>query len=121
MIRRMSMTVISASIKIVITICVLVGLYYVGARGFEFGVSLFSPVAMEEAPGTVVNVTFGKATDGKAAGELLEEKGLIKDSLVFYIQSLLYGYDIAEGTYELNTSMTSEEILQIVGFEKEDE
>lgn len=121
MVRRMSMTVISASIKIVIAVLILIGLFYVAGKGFEFGESLFSPIAVEEAPGTDISITIAGGTDGKEAGELLEEKGLIKDSLVFYVQSLLYGYDIADGTYELNTSMTSEEILQIIGYEKEEE
>ncbi len=120
MVRRMSMTIISASIKILIAVIVLMGLYYAGVKGFEFGTSIFSPTAMEEAPGTVVNVTFDEVTDGMEAGKLLEEEGLIEDWLVFFIQSKLYGYDIAAGSYELNTSMTSEEILEVIGFEKED-
>ncbi|MBQ9766215.1 MAG: aminodeoxychorismate lyase [Lachnospiraceae bacterium] len=121
MIRKMSMTIISASIKFAIALLVLAGLYYVGTKGYEFGVSIFSPVAMDEAPGKVIEVTFDKGTAGREAGKILEEKGLIKDSLVFFIQSKLYGYEIAEGTYELNTSMTSEEILMMIGFDEETE
>ncbi len=120
MIRRMSMSVISASIKIVIAVLICIGLFYVAGKGFEFGESLFSPVAVDEAPGRDISITVAAGTGTKEAGELLENEGLIKDGLVFYVQSLLYGYDIAEGTYELNTSMTSEEILQTIGFEKEE-
>ena len=46
-------------------------------------------------------------------GQILEEKGLIRDAKIFYIQETLseyHGY-LAPGIYELNTSMTIEEMI----------
>ncbi|MBP3542814.1 MAG: endolytic transglycosylase MltG, partial [Lachnospiraceae bacterium] len=46
--------------------------------------------------------------------KLLENKGLIEDYKVFWIQAKLYNATLYPGTYTLNTSMTSEEMLHIL-------
>ena len=43
---------------------------------------------------------------------MLEEMGLIQSRYIFMIQALFYEYDIYPGTYQLNTSMTSKEMLE---------
>ena len=56
----------------------------------------------------------------QTAGEL-EKKGLIKNIYAFLFQSRFYDYDkIYPGTYTLNTSMTSKEILQKLSEKPED-
>ena len=46
----------------------------------------------------------------------LEEKGLIRDAKMFYIQEMLSDYKdmITPGTYELNTAMSVEEMLVVI-------
>ncbi len=49
------------------------------------------------------------------AAQFLAHKGLIKSEFAFIFQSKFYDYDtIYPGTYTLNTSMTSKEILQLL-------
>ena len=50
----------------------------------------------------------------KALVQKLEEKGLINNSYVFFIQAKLYKAKMYAGTYTLNTAMTSEEMLRII-------
>ena len=47
-------------------------------------------------------------------GEILEEAGLIRDSRAFTIQAMVYEYEVQPGTYELNTSESSKEIIAIL-------
>ena len=49
-------------------------------------------------------------------GQILEDKGLIRDAKLFYIQNLLSHYKdkLQPGTYVLNTSMTMEEMMEIM-------
>jgi len=46
--------------------------------------------------------------------EILEERGIIKNAAAFEIQGRLYKTGIYPGTYELNTSMTTKELLKAV-------
>ena len=64
-------------------------------------------------------------TDGESvseAAEFLARKGLIKSEFAFIFQSKFYDYEtIYPGTYTLNTSMTSKEILQALNVKPETE
>ena len=59
----------------------------------------------------------------KEIGKLLESKGLIKDGTLFYLQNILSRYkgDLKPGTYTLNTSMTTEEMMAVIAGEKREE
>ena len=56
-------------------------------------------------------------------GEILESKGLIRDAKLFYVQNLLSHYKdkLRAGVYILNTSMTMEEMMQIMSAAEPDE
>jgi cell division protein YceG involved in septum cleavage len=69
---------------------------------------------MEAAPGTDKVVTI---TDGQSTGDvayMLRNCGLIDSELTLQIQKRFYEYEFHPGTYALNTSMTSKEILQVL-------
>jgi len=121
MVRKMAMTVISIAVKIMLVVAVICLLVWGGKKGFEFGVSIFTPTTIEEAPGTDISVTIKSGSGAMDVGKLLEEKGLIEDYKVFWLQSILYEYEIGAGEYTLNTSMTSEDILEVIGIIKTDE
>ena len=54
--------------------------------------------------------------DVKKIGEILENKGLIRDGELFVLQELISDYhnDLLPGTYELNTSMTAEQMMEVM-------
>lgn len=118
MVRKMAMTVISIAVKIMLIVAVICLLVWGGKKGFEFGVSIFTPSSVEEAPGKDVTVTIKSGTGKMDVGKLLEEKGLIEDYKVFWLQAILYECDIKSGEYTLNTSMTSEDILEVIKAKK---
>ena len=78
---------------------------------------------MESAPGTDKTVTVTADMSAKDVGRQLEEKGLIRDANLFVVQLGLSSYSgaIKAGTYTLNTSMTAEEMMQIMAAEEDTE
>ena len=57
-------------------------------------------------------MTISEGETASQAADQLAEAGLIKSRYVFMVQAIFYDYTIYPGTYELNTSMTSKEMLE---------
>ena len=82
----------------------------------------FYEEAVDSPPGTdqVFTVEEGDTVDD-VAGRLADQ-GLIANEFAFIFQSRFYEYDdFYPGTYELNTSMTSKEILQALNVKPQEE
>lgn len=112
-INKITTTIISISVKLIVYALIVLLLYEAVAKGYAFGHEIFYAEAVEEAPGhdMVVQMTDGESVS--EAAEFLARKGLIKSEFAFIFQSKFYDYEtIYPGTYTLNTSMTSKEILQ---------
>ena len=111
-INKITMAIISISVKLMLLALLILLLYEAVIRGYAFGHAVFYAEAVEAAPGHNITVVVKDGEDvSQTAGEL-EKKGLIKN---------IYAYDkIYPGTYTLNTSMTSKEILQKLSEKPED-
>ncbi|MBQ7065560.1 MAG: endolytic transglycosylase MltG [Lachnospiraceae bacterium] len=114
---------LSMIFKVSLWIIIIVVVYKCAIYGYSFGYDIFSdvPVATET---TAVTVSVA-VVDGKSdmeIGELLEEKGLIKDARVFWARVLLSDYKnkLRPGIYDLSTSMTTEEMLKIMSSDPEE-
>ena len=105
-------TVIRAVILVVLTILI----FKIGGKAYEFGFRIFTEEPMSEAPGRDVQITVSKSDDIKDVAKALEEKGLIRDPMLFRIQEKfsLYTGDLQPGIYTLNTSMTAEDMFGIL-------
>lgn len=115
MIRKTAGMIISISLQMIVCALVIIVLYDAGTKGFAFGQSIFAPSAVaSEANGKDVIVIVEKDASDMDVAKLLESKGLIQDYKVFWVQAKLYEATLYPGTYTLNTSMTSEEMLQIL-------
>ena len=59
----------------------------------------------------------------KEIGQLLEDKGLVKDGNLFYLQLKLSAYSkkLVPGIYTLNTSMTAKEMMVVMAGKKKEE
>lgn len=103
--------------KLVVWIIIIVLVYKCAIYSYSFGYDIFSdtPVAVS-SQGVTVSVAIVEGKSNMEIGELLEEKGLIKDAKVFYARLMLSDYKdaIRPGIYELSTSMTTEEMLKIM-------
>lgn len=120
MIRKTAGMIISISMQMIVCALVIIVLYHTGVKGFEFGQSIFSQKAVaSEANGKDMIVIVEEDASESDVAKLLEDKGLVADDKVFWIQAKLYEAELYPGTYTLNTSMTSEEMLQILSAKPE--
>ena len=106
----------------ILAIAILV-IFRTGQKAYEFGFRIFTEEAMSPAPGRDVAVTIVQGDSTMDVGKMLEEKGLIRDYKLFYVQKKcsVYDDDIKPGFYTLNTSMTAEERFAIIAGRKETE
>ena len=104
----------------VLAVLILV-IFRTGQKAYEFGFRIFTEEAMSPAPGRDVAVTIVSGDSTMDVGKMLEEKGLIRDSNLFYVQKKcsVYDDDIKPGFYTLNTSMTAEDMFAIIAGRKE--
>ena len=114
-INKISLAVISISSKLIIYVLIAVALVLGARKSYEFGHSIFFAPGMEEAPGTDVTVSIDGDCSVAQVGKILEDAGLIRDKAAFTIQAKCYGYEVQEGTFELNTSYRSKEIINLLG------
>ena len=115
-INKVTSTIILVSWKLIVYAVVIMLLYKGVTKGYEFGYSVFYSTAVAQEPGVNMRVTIG---DDEKLGDIavaLERGGLVKNRYAFLIQSIFYEYGGTEnpvkaGTYLLNNSMTSKEII----------
>ena len=91
-------------------------------KAYDFGYRVFTESPMEERPGTNVEVTIEAGMSAKDVGELLKQKGLVRDADLFVIQYKLSAYsgELVAGTYTLNTSQTAKEMMIIMANQSEE-
>lgn len=104
----------------ILAIAILI-VFKIGQKAYDFGFRIFTETAMSPAPGRDVAVTIVQGDSTMDVGEMLEEKGLIRDAKLFYVQKKcsVYDDDIKPGFYTLNTSMTADDMFAIIAGKKE--
>lgn len=115
-INRVTGTIISVSWKLIVYALVILLFYEGVTKGYKFGYDVFYSTAVAEAPGVDMKVTIGENENLVDIAVALEKGGLVKNRFAFLIQSIFYEYGGSEnpvqaGTYLLNNSMTSKEII----------
>lgn len=116
-INKVTGTIIGVSGKLIIYALVVLLLYEGISKGYEFGYEIFHSTPMAAAPGSDIVVEIDKGDTIKAIAGKLIQKGLIRNEYAFVVQSKLYAYGkpgkfpIKPGTFILNNSMTSRELI----------
>lgn len=102
--------------RIALAAVVIVVVFKLAVSAYDFGFQVFADIPVDEGEGRTVSVTISDGEDTKDIARLLEEKGLIKDAKLFYVQEKLSDNSghIMPGTYELSTAMSVEEMLKIM-------
>lgn len=120
-ISKIVMRLVSISFHVLVFLVIVYGLYQLGLRSYDYGYRIFTESAVTSGDGRDRLVQIKSSMDASDIGELLEEKGLIRDKWLFVIQLKLseYSKSIEPGRYTLNTSMTAKEMMQIMS--KEDD
>ena len=91
--------------------CVVI--YLIGIRLFDFGHRLFYERAMTEGEGEKVVFEIKQGDTDEIVAENLEKAGLIDDKLAFRFRARIYKTNLTPNVYNLDTSMTIKNILDI--------
>ena len=126
-INKVTGTVIRVSWNLIVYAVTVMVLYEGITRGYAFGHDIFYSPAVAAKPGVSRRVTIGEGEEVADIASALERGGLIRNKYAFIIQSIFYDYGgsdnpVEAGTYLLNNSMTSKEIILALreGVEEED-
>ena len=113
---------VSISFSILVMLLVVIGLIKLGSFCYDFGYRVFTEGPVEEEPGTDVNVEVTGDLSEYQIGKLLKKDGLIRDANLFYVQLRMSAYHgkLKTGTYTLNTSMTSKDMMAVMAAESEE-
>ncbi len=113
-------TVLDTAVKIVLIIVVVTYTYKYAMQAYGFGYRIFAeqPASSEETA-KAISISVAKEASVMEIGTVLEEKGMIQDARLFYLQELLLGYHgkIKPGIYEISSDMTAEEMLAVMSVE----
>lgn len=122
-VNKLLFSFIKVAFSIMVMLLVIYGAVKLCAVGYDYGYRLYTEPAMEAAPGKDVLVQVKEDTSSRELSDMLEEKGLVRDSSLFYVQLMLSGYreDIQPGVYTLNTSMEPRDLIVAMAPEPETE
>ena len=88
----------------------------VSRTAYDYGYETFVQKPLTQENGRIVTITVSETDTVSDIAKRLEEKGLVKDDLLFRMQEMFSDYHdmIAPGVYDLSTDMTADEMLAIM-------
>lgn len=116
-------SVFGMAFKIIAVVLIVMFTYKYALLAYDYGYRIFGETPITSGEGRTVTVTIQEDADVKAIGKILENKGLIRDGELFVLQELISDYhnELLPGTYELNTSMSAEQMMEVMSAEPETE
>lgn len=104
------------SFSILVILLIVVGLVKLGNYCYDFGYRVFTETSIDSEPGRDVVVKVTEDMSERDIGSMLEEKGLVRDSTLFFAQLKLSAYSgkLRPGTYTLNTSMIAKDMMVVM-------
>ena len=116
-------SVFGTAFKIIAAVLIIMFVFKYTGVAYEYGYRLFGEQPITSGEGRTVSVTIPEGADAKKVGEILETKGLIRDAKLFVLQEMFSDYHdcVLPGEFELNTSMTADQMLAVLSTEPEPE
>ena len=120
--KRIIGSIVLFSIKTVMVLVIIFGLYQFGGYAYDFGHQLYSGRGVNVPPGKDVAVVIQEGASVSSVADMLKRQGLIKDALVFQIQEKLskYSGQMQAGSYVLNSSMSGEDMIAVLSGHEDD-
>jgi len=115
--KNVTVSLAGSILKFIIFIAIIVFVFRLATTAYDFGYRVFTEEPMSNPPGVEISVAITDDMSTMDIGKMLENQGLIRDAKLFFIQEKVSEYKdkIVPGTYTLNTSMTAEEMLAVIG------
>jgi len=112
-------SILETIIKIAIFIFLGVLIYRGALIAYDYGYRVFTEAPVSVGEGRIISIEVKPDMSSRDLGEMLQQKGLIRDSKIFFLQEMLSEYrgKEAPGIYDLSTAMTTEEMLAVMCME----
>ncbi len=109
-------TLAAMVVRIAVAAAIIIVVFRLAVSAYNFGYQIFADEPVSSGEGRTVSITITDDQSSLEVGKLLEQRGIIKNAYVFYIQERFSDYkdEIIPGTYDLSTAMNSEEILEVL-------
>ncbi len=111
---KVSSFVLRILLNIVFYGLVVIAVIFVCKQAFRFTYQIYGPVTVDEPPGRVIRIEIKKGDSTMDVAKKLELNRAIVNKYSFLLKTKLQDHNIMAGTYEINTSMTYDEILDII-------
>lgn len=111
---RISSFILRLLLNIIFIILVVILVIYGSRAAFNFTYQLYGPVSLDKEPGRTVPIRINKGESSMDIASKLELNRVIVDKYSFYFKTKLQNKVIMPGTYRVNSSMTYDEILDII-------
>ena len=120
--KEVVISIFSTVFNSVLAIIIVMLVYKWSMTAYEYGQRVFNEPPMSVGSGRTVTFVVKEGESAKEIGDNLEKNGLIRDAALFRIQEMLSAYkdEMKPGTYELSTSMTTDEMMAIMSMEAEE-
>lgn len=110
-------------IKIVFLVFAAAYIMRAATAAYDYGFRIFTEEPVSLGEGRTISVSVQDPVSVREVGEMLEERGLIRDANLFVIQELLsenHG-KLQPGIYDLSTAMTAEEMMDVMAADASEE
>lgn len=114
--KKAALWLLDMIVKVFFVIIVVMLINKYARMAYSYGYHIFNQVPVSSGTGRTVTVTIANGDSVSKIADKLANVGLITDKRLFKFQEQFSDYHGLEapGTYELSTSMTPEEMLQIM-------
>lgn len=115
-VKQMIGSVIEIVIKAVAVIFLIMFVYDAALKAYDYGYRIFAEEPLTVGEGRTISISVDQDESVRDIGKKLQERGLIRDANLFILQELVSEHhgQIQPGIYDLNTSMTGEEMLTVM-------
>lgn len=110
-------------LKVVVVILAVYYTYRGAMACYDYGYRIFAEPAIASGEGRTVTVTVTEDMSPMEIGELFESKGLVRDARLFMLQYYFSEHlkNVKPGTFELSTTMTAEEMMEVMASPSEED
>lgn len=109
-------SILELVLKIGVLIFLITLIYKYALVSYDYGYRVFTEAPVSVGEGRIISVEIKEDQSVMEIGEMLQQKGLIRDAKIFVLQERLSAHhgDEVPGIYDLSTAMTGEEMIAVI-------
>lgn len=114
-------SIVQLIFKAVLFTTIIMYIIKAATAAYDYGYRVFTETPLSYGEGRIISVYIEDGSSALDVGKMLQDKGLIRDGRLFMVQELLsekHG-KIQPGIYDLSTTMTAQEMLEVIAQEPE--